>query len=508
MGKQSLIKPTLQVTLFSIIGIIIGFISQLIIAYYFGTKFERDAYFVAIIIPTYLSSVITGSFGIIFLPKVVDLLKRNDSQALSIFICSTICFMLVALISITLICIVFSVKVSQVIAPGYNSEQTFFTSRILKVVIPTIIFTVLSNLLGSLYQIKHKFIQPALAPIIASLISLLFVILLSNKIGIFGLAFGLLAGSIISFIFLLPIINDYNLSWIISFKDAEIITFTKTFAPLLLAGVFFRSTGVIERMIASNLPQGSISYLGYSNQILVVLGAITANGIIISTYPTLSKLWSEKKENEFSNTLSRIIRIILLISIPISLLIIFYGDNFIKIIFERGAFTHVDTIAVASALLWSLGAFVFQGLGGVVAKVLYISGKTIASSIIAVIEILIYFTLGFFLSKSYSFIGLSIALSIASMTNLVLSLLFINNRIIKLQYAILLKEIIKATIASFVGVLCSYYLYRYAHLFNNDLIHICFSLLAGSIIYYFSAIALKIEDVRYLHNIIINKLKK
>ena len=100
INNNRLTKPTLQITLFSIISILIGFGSQMIIAYYFGTKFERDAYFVAIIIPTYIVSIFIGSFGIIFLPKVVEISSRKDHDSLSEFISSTFMLLMTILLLI------------------------------------------------------------------------------------------------------------------------------------------------------------------------------------------------------------------------------------------------------------------------------------------------------------------------------------------------------------------------------------------------------------------------
>src|ERR1035437_2396077 len=71
------------ITFFSFLGITISFCSQLIIGYYFGATAERDAYFVAITIPTYLSAIFIGSVGIIFLPKIVSILNNKPSESIN-----------------------------------------------------------------------------------------------------------------------------------------------------------------------------------------------------------------------------------------------------------------------------------------------------------------------------------------------------------------------------------------------------------------------------------------
>jgi len=79
LQNKGLLKPTIQITALSFAGIGLNFFTQLIIAYYFGTTIERDAYFSAIVIPTYLATILTGSIGSIFIPKLIEL-KNNYPQ--------------------------------------------------------------------------------------------------------------------------------------------------------------------------------------------------------------------------------------------------------------------------------------------------------------------------------------------------------------------------------------------------------------------------------------------
>ena len=508
MSKNKVLtKSTLQITFLSLISIIFSFVLQMIVAYYFGTEFERDAYFVAIVIPTYISSIFIGSFGVIFLPKVIEVLNKEDKQSLSEFISLSFLLLTLILLLVIFVCIIFSNEIISFFAQGYNSDQIIFTSKLLKIVVPTVVFSVLSSLMGALFQIEHKFIRPALVPIISSVVSVLFVIIFSNKIGILGLAYGFLLGSFISFIFLFPIIKEYNLKVKINLRNIHITTFLKTVIPLFLTGILFRSTGVIERVIASSLPEGNISYLGYSNQLLMAFLAITVSGISVTSFPVLSKLWTEGKKEEIEMFFAENLRLILLISAPIIISVIVFGDLFVKIIFERGAFTQLSTLAVSEALSWFMGAFLFQGLGAMVMKVFYLSGKTITVSIISIIELCIYFLLSFFLSKYYGFIGLAMALSFSSFIAVFLALFFINKSLIKIKFLLLLLDFSKSIILSGIGVLVVYMGYYYILGIESilSLIVCCFF---GAVVSFFTGIYLGIKEVLYLKEKLIGFIGK
>lgn len=499
IGEKSIFKPTLQITFFSLIGIIIGFSTQLIIAFYFGTSFERDAYFVAIIVPTYISSIFIGSFGIIFLPKVVDILRKEDETILTNFISTVFISIFILLVLIVLICLIIPKQVVHIVAPGFDVDKIQFTAKILMILIPAIIFNVSGNLLASLYQIQHKFIRPAIAPIVLLIISLIFVISFSKELGIYSLALGYLFGSFFAFVIQLPILKKYNFRFYFDFKNKDVLLFIRMVFPLLLTGIFFRSNVLFERIIASNLEPGSVSYLGYSTQIISVLGALITSGIVTSTYPILSKLWSNDDGPGFAQLFIQTLRVILLISIPISISLIFFGEQFVMYVFERGAFTSNDTILVSKTLFWGIGAFIFQGIGGVVAKILYISNNTIASSIIAAVEIIIYVFLGYFLSKEFSFLGLAMALSISSGFNILISIYFINKRITKINFKLFFIELLKILFASTVSILVVYFIY-YNVFSSNNFSSLMISFIFGLLIFVVIGVLIKMQDILKIKN--------
>lgn len=498
MGNRngSLVKSTLLITICSIAGIAISFVSQLIIAYFFGARFERDAYFVASTIPTYLAAIFTGSIGMVFLPKVVKI-QNDDPEELTRFLSTVFWGIGIASSLIGVLCLVFSNTVLGFVANGFDEKQTIFTTKILFVILPAFVFSILSNLLSSLHQIQNRFLYSAFAPILTSIVSLLFVVIFSKSIGIMGLAWGFLVGSVLSFIYLLPILKTYPLRFNLHFRDPELKLFVHTFLPLLITGIVFRSTSIFERSIASGLEQGSISYLGYASQVLMILATLTANGIGVSIYPTLSKLWAENKKEEFNVFFTKIFRILLLLSVPISVVIIFYGESFIKVVFERGAFDHITTVAVSRALAWSMGAFIFQGLGNVVTKIFYISSKTTAISVIASVELLLYISLGYLLSKHVSFIGLSIALSVSSMINILLSITFIHRKLIQIRLKSLIADLLKILAASGLSLLMVFLTYNCVpNLSGFAYLIVC--LLFGGVLFFLAGNFLKIEEILYL----------
>jgi putative peptidoglycan lipid II flippase len=197
--KPGILRSTLYVTLFSALAIILNLASQLIIAYYFGAKFQRDAYFVAISIPLFLITVINGSLGYIFIPQVVDKKEKESNEHVNQFIYSTFVFLFFFILILIVSLSLFNNEIVSLFFSNYNIAEKKAISTLLLILLPTILFNVISSFLSSLYQIEGIFLVPAIANILNITVNILIFILLNDKYGINGLAIAYLCGSVTFF---------------------------------------------------------------------------------------------------------------------------------------------------------------------------------------------------------------------------------------------------------------------------------------------------------------------
>lgn len=506
-SNPSLLRSSVQITIFSILNILINFVSQLVIAYYYGTSFERDAYLAAIVIPTYINAVFAGSIGFVFLTKYQEVERLDSKDQLNSFLSYLFLILFGLVLLIVLGGIFFSNSIIRLSVPGFNENQIVLTSKLLTIVLPTSLFFILSNILSSIYQIKSNFIRPALIPILIPFFSIVGVVLLTKKIGIYSLAYGFLIGNVVSFILLSNILKTIRFKFNLDRSDSFLFLMLKTSMPLFIFGFIFRFTPVFERFIASSLPNGSISYLGYANQILSILASITSGGIAVSFFPLMSKYWIEDKKYEVSELVIKATRIILLLTIPIAFIVFFWGDIIVKIFLERGAFDHVSTISVSLGLCMMMGALISQSLGNIIAKVFYFSGKTWTVSFIATIELIIYILLSYFLSNPLSYLGLALSTSISSIINILISIFYINKYLLVLNLKKIFQDTLKVVIISSVSFSLVFMVYKLNWLPSIIIVKLSISLIFGSFLFYLFGCVFKIEELLRINLIIVKKIK-
>lgn len=426
MNSSNLLKSSVLVTLFSLANVLINFLSSLVIAYYFGASQERDFYFAAIAVPTYFSALFTGSIPVLVLPALSRLRISNNSYSFRSVFNSMLLICSIGLFIIGLFVFFAAPQILTLTAPGFSPFEMAKTSLLLKILIFSLPAQGLFAFIITLYHIRKQFLIASIAPVVGVVINIAAVFLLYSEIGIASVAVGYVAGSLVSLIIVSPVaIKSLRRSYRLSFFNKEVMLLLKASLPLIASGIIFRSTTLIERVIASGLPDGSISYLGYSSQLMMVMASLVSGGIATTFFPVMADAWAQKDKNLLSNYVSKATITIAMLLAPIVLLILTSGELIISVVFERGAFTQEDVIGVSNALKILMGALVFGSLGNIISKIFYLTDKTVAFSVIAIIELLIYIIFSLAFISNLSYLALSLGLTISSAANVLIAVCYL-----------------------------------------------------------------------------------
>jgi putative peptidoglycan lipid II flippase len=503
MRAPGFIKSNILITFLSLTGVGINFISQILIAYYFGAQNERDAYFSAMTVPTYVIALFVGSFSVVFLPFFVAFRKKHTESEVTRFVSSTIGVSFIFLAVLVVLGFMFSDDIVKYVAPGFQAEQLMLTGYLFRILIFTIIFQSLSSIVTVFHHVDRQFIWPAISPIVIPITSMIFVACFHNY-GIKSLALGTLTGSLIAIVLISPVVlNKIRIKYLVDFLNPHTNRLIKLALPLFVTGIIYRLTTIIERIIASRLPTGSISYLGYSNQLYLLLATIASGSIITTFFPLLSSSWVEGNKEEFDALLCRGIGLILLITLPIAAVFIALDTQIIEILFQRGAFDRNATMAVARSLSLLMGAFIFGSLGNIMVKVFYIANKTFTISIINIVEIIIYAIAAYFLSIHYSYLGLAFALTLSTGFTIFVSAFFLL-RWNFLSISNFSLDLVKLLVAAFCCGVLSYFMFSFLDGFNI-VIATVFSGLTGVLFYLVIILCvLRVKDANVIYKAVVN----
>jgi putative peptidoglycan lipid II flippase len=91
-------------------------------------------------------------------------------------------------------------------------------------------------------------------------------------LGVHGLVYGVLVGSLLYFLIQIPGLIKYQFKWTprIDFKDADVRKIMAMLGPRVIGMLLYQLTFIARDNMASRLPLGSISALTYGWMILQV----------------------------------------------------------------------------------------------------------------------------------------------------------------------------------------------------------------------------------------------
>ena len=442
-SRRSILSQTVLVSVLSFGGLIAGFASSLVVAYLYGASHARDSFLLAMVIPSYVTSVFSGVFALMFTPIFIDYQTRDRQRAWQIA-SSVVCTSGVALSVVALAGVVLARVLASWLSPGHSSMDQELLRHLLQVMMPSVFFSGIAGLFSSLHYAEHRFAGPTIAPIVSTVVTVLVNITFHRSWGVLSLAVGVTLGSLVSASMLaVGVVGRGNLAFRFDLRDDGLRRVFRASLPLFLAGLIYRFNSGFERMIGATLPTGSISYLGYATTATMVFTALTSTGVATTIFPLLARSWAERDFPSLRRYLAIGVRTILLVALPIVAVVLVFGSTMVAVVYERGAFDHKTTTAVAWSLSLLMANYVASNLGTVVAKPFYVAQRTTFLAAYNVFETLLYLGWALVLSRRYSYLGLAAAASLRDTFSVLLYLFLVSRLFHGIDARVMVRDTLK-----------------------------------------------------------------
>ena len=371
---------------------ILGFIRDLLSASILGANIYSDIFFVAFKLPNLFRRIFAeGAFTQSFLPAFS---MANHKPA---FAYNTLRKFFLIILSLSLFVTIFNPYITNILAFGFSEETKQIASPLIAINFYYLDFIFLVTFLASLLQYKNHFATTAFSTALLN-ISLIISLLLSyNKPPltiIYYMSIGVLFGGLLQLIAHIISSHKYKIDKLLivgckSKKEPELAEqkFNKAFIPSIFGNSTAHISAFLDTWLATFLISGSISYLYYANRLFQLPLALFAIATSIAIFPKLSKYLNNNQEKEAFRIMKKGFWFLFGI-LSISTIIGFFGAEIIvKLLFERGAFTHEDTINSAFVLqMYMIGLLPF-GLVKIFSSYLYSTHKHLKTAKISAISL-------------------------------------------------------------------------------------------------------------------------
>ncbi|RPH51102.1 MAG: murein biosynthesis integral membrane protein MurJ [Desulfobacteraceae bacterium] len=436
---------------------ILGFVRDIVIAWYFGAGLGSDAFFVAFRIPNLFRRLFAeGSLSISFIPVFAEYLTKQGKNEADRLAGSAARLLSLILIVAVIFGIILSPLIVRLIAPGFSDTAGKYTLTVslTRIMFPYLFFICLVALFTGILNVLGHFAAPAFAPAILNIsmiAALLFIPSGSGEPAKF-LAVGVLVGGFLQLAVQIPFLIKKG----VYFGKSSGIYHPglKEVGTLMLPAIFgaavYQINILIGTLLASFLPEGSVSYLYYADRLVQLPLGIFAISAATAIFPALSRQASGNEMEAFRETFDYSLRIVMFITFPCMIGLIVLREPIVALLFKRGEFDAQTAALTAQALLYySTGLWAFASVR-IIVSVYYALRDTRTPVITALISFLANVVLSLLLMKPLKHGGLALATSLSSMLNVVLLLLALDIKIGPLMVKRLKESVYKIVTCSLI----------------------------------------------------------
>jgi putative peptidoglycan lipid II flippase len=434
---------------------IMGMVRDMVVSRLFGAGLATDAFFAAFQIPNMLRRFFAeGALTSAFVPTFSSTLtQKGEEQAREL---ANICFTLLTIVmaSITLVGIVFSPVIVGLMFPGFRAEPGKFELATLlnRLMFPYIFFISLVALcMGILNTVRH-FFTPAISTVFLNISMILAAVCLRGYFDapITALAVGVLIGGCVQLLMQLPVLwnKGFRITPNFNFSNPEIRSIALLMLPSVFGvGVYYLNI-TVSAILASLLPQGSISYLYYAQRLFEFPQGIFTVSVAQAVLPSMSRQVAEADIAGMKVTLNFGVRLMLFITIPAMAGLMVCATPIFSLLFMGGAFDYDKVVNSALALTcYSLG-LPFVALTRVLAPVFYAMKNTKTPVITAFIAFIINFCLSIILMGPLKHGGLALATTLSAFSNMLLLFWLLRRKIGSFNGKNIIITALKSTVAS------------------------------------------------------------
>jgi putative peptidoglycan lipid II flippase len=351
-------RSTAVFSLATAVSRVLGLVREMVSAYYFGVAGAINAFTVAIQIPYLVRALVAdAALSGAFVPVFSELLERGEKTR-AWRVASTL-FWLTFLVlgGVTALFILAAPLLMRPFGePGGDFDLAVGLSRVL---FPIVVILGLSGIVVGILNTYHHFALPALAPVAWNLVIIVGLVLgvprIDEESGQLYLYAGVvLLGTLVQLLLPIPWLRrlDGRLMMVLDWRDPAVKRVLVLMLPVTLTIGLINVNFLVDTLFASRLldPELAPAAIDKAFRLYMLPQGIFAVAVTTVLFPTLARLAARGDEPGLRRTLDSGFRQIAFLLIPASLVSIALADPIVRLVYERGEFTAVDTAIVADCL--------------------------------------------------------------------------------------------------------------------------------------------------------------
>jgi putative peptidoglycan lipid II flippase len=434
----------------SFLSRIMGVIRDRMFAHLFGAGNVLDAYYAAFRIPDLVYNLlIVGALSAGFIPVFMELLEKDKKQAWRVTN-SILNILSILLILVCAILFVYTEALTDILVPGFSSEQLALTVTLTRIMFLSPILLGISSLVSGVIQSFKSFFIYALTPIMYNLGIIIGAWFLVPLFGPKGLAYGVILGALLHLIIQLPKLLNHGFLYmpIIEWRNPSVRRIGALMIPRTLGLATNHLMLIAVTAIASTLAVGSITVFNFANNLQFFAVGVVGVSFAVAAFPTFSQFAARGEIELLVTHLGKTVRQILFFVLPLTLIFLLLRAQIVRVVLGSGAFGWEATIATADTLaFFSLSLFA-QASIPLLVRAFYAIQDTWTPFLTSLIATFATIAGALYYKDIYGVAGIALAFSLAMILQLIILWIVLRAKIGTLHEGKLIQSLQIMSVAS------------------------------------------------------------
>ena len=447
--SKSIVRSGLVLTLMTFASRIMGLIREMTKASFLGTGLYADSFSVAFMIPNLFRKLFAeNAISVAFIPTFKDYLAKDETDenkkttqeflnaTLTLVTFLTACVVTLGILLTPFIIPIFCKAPSPDVS-DYAAKLEYYlleldeTTVLTRIMFPYLFLISVAAFFQGVLNTCGIFAPSGFTPVMFNGIVVLSTYILaphtSNPAR--AMAIGTILGGSVQAVFQWPFIRKTG--WktgITSLKKAFTNPGTRKvmalLAPTIIGIAAYQLNDTVSTALAKHVGPGIASSLQYSLRLQELILGIFAVSIGTVILPDLSGFANKKDWTQFNTMLLQAIKIMTLISIPITAYSLITGRELISLLYKRNQFGDESVMMTLGIFRFHIAGLLFIALNRIMAPAFYAQKKPKLPTIAGLINFCSNILLVFILSKPMGGNGIALALSLASFLNTLFLFIF------------------------------------------------------------------------------------
>ena len=448
--KKSIVKSGLVLSLMTFASRIMGLLREMTKASFLGTSMHADAFSTAFMIPNLFRRLFAeNAISVAFIPTFKSYLEKDDSPenrnstqeflkaTFTLVSFLTACVVVIGIIITPLLMPLFCKKPTDTTAADYAMQlQAWLLKKdeitiLTRIMFPYLFVISIAAFFQGILNGCKIFAPSGFTPVLFNAIVIIATYVLApfTENPARAMSIGVILGGCVQAFFQWPFVRKTG--WKICFTSLK-----KTFSnpgtkkvislvvPTIIGMAAYQLNDVVSTSLANRAGNGIASSLQYSLRLQELILGIFAVSIGTVILPDLSGLASSKKWEDFNKMLIQAIKIMTLISIPVTVYSLITGKELISLLYKSKSFNDESVALTLGEFRFHIMGLLFIALNRIISPAFYAQGNTKLPTLAGIISFGANIVLALVFVRPFGGNGIALALTLASFVNTLFLFIF------------------------------------------------------------------------------------